>query len=291
MICSSSHQLRLVLAFNGFLKTLFIPIWILSLSAVAAASPSGNSIRLCLDSENYPPYFFNDESGVGTRQEKGMIVDLIRLSAGYSGYSVEFFRKPWRRCLADIKSGLVDASGPVIWSKARELWAVFPKDTQNNVRQESALWSVQYRVFSRNDSALRWDGERFSGIRYGVAAPLGHISHKKLKAMGILPSSTFNVVEGMTMVSRGFLDGFVNESLSGQFLIEQLGLGEKLSLQATPFLSTELYLVFSSKFMAERSIAVEQIFETLATQGPAWNAQLLQRYMPEKSSIEAAEIP
>lgn len=278
-------RFRPVRSFNGLLSFCLSLICGLSSAATNAAESSQNPIRVCLDSQNYPPYFFGADLGREDLAGKGMMLDLIRMSADYAQQPVKFTRKPWRRCLADIKSGHADASAPLMWSKARELWAVFPKNDRNEVVPESALWSVQYRVFVRSDSELRWDGHRFSGIRYGVGAPLGHVSHKKLKAMGVLPASTFNVVEGITMVSRGFLDGFVNESLSGQVLMNQLDVNETVSFLETPFIMSELYLIFSKKYQAENPSAVEKVYQAIAVHGEPWKAELVKRYVPEEARL------
>ncbi|MGH1370783.1 MAG: hypothetical protein ACRBBW_02025 [Cellvibrionaceae bacterium] len=249
---------------------------------MVAAQSQKVPIRICIDSEDYPPYFFETSS----EGSQGMILDLIRMSVEHTEHSIEFTRKPWRRCLSDVKSGYVDASGPVIWSKARSLWAQFPTDNLNQVMPESALVSVQYRVFTRSDSALRWNGTHFSGIRYGVGAPIGHISHKRLKAMGILPASSFTVEEGLTMVSRGFLDGFVNESLSGQSLINQLDIASNVSVLSPPFLSTELYLVFSHQFVADNPEVPDEVYQALALKGGLWREQLLKAYVSQASGPE-----
>lgn len=274
-----------VLQARNLLKTLFVFICGMGISAQATESPTA-TIRVCLDNQDYPPYFFGADAERAEVSGKGMMLDLINMSANHTGVAMVFIRKPWRRCLADIKSGHSDASGPLIWSKARALGAHFPTDSQGNAVSKSALWSVDYRVFSRNEAKLSWDGQSFRGIRYGVAAPLGHVSHKKLKAMGVLPSSSFTVIEGLTMVSRGFLDGFVNESLSGQFLMVQLGVDENVSAQAVPFLTTELYLAFSHQFTAKNPTLVEGFYRTFADYGSEWRRGLIEHYIPNRSEID-----
>ncbi len=83
------------------------------------------------------------------------------------------------------------------------------------------------------------------------------------------------------MVSRGFLDGFVNESLSGQALLDQLGLDKGVYAQSSSFLSSELYLVFSRQFVHKNAGVAEDFYQALATNSAQWKEQLLRQYVPD----------
>ncbi|GEM_PF-1602286 len=262
----------------------YLILWIFSIvpslasNAVAEVETRVDRLRICLEVEDYPPYFFKPENEGRYTERTGILLELIDRCAEATGVEVEYLSKPWRRCLADAKDNRVDAIAPVIWSQARQEWGRFPVDEDNRLDPEAALLSVDYPVFTHRDSSLKWDGERFTGIRYGVAAPLGHVAHRRLKHMGVLPASAFTVVDGLTMVSRGFLDGFVAESMSGRFIAKNQGY-DNLIVEIEPvFLSTELYLVFSSGYAESRPEVVDQMWKSLMHNGEEWRNASLRYY-------------
>ncbi len=256
-------------------------LWIIPLlvnHALADAEPDVDRLRICLEVEDYPPYFFKPEFEAIDAGRTGILLDLIDKCAEAVGVEVEYVSKPWRRCLADVKDNRVDAIAPVIWSHARQALGHFPMDDSNQLAAKAALLSVEYAVFTHRDSPLIWDGERFTGIRYGVAAPLGHLAHRRLKHMGVLPASAFTVADGLTMVSRGFLDGFVAESLSGRFIANKQGFDSLIVEADQPFLSTELYLVFSHGYAEAQPQLMNKIWESLTDNGPQWRSSLMRHY-------------
>jgi len=212
--CRSLFHSKLISILPRYLALWLIAIipWLAN-DEIAEQMSSVDRLRICLEVEDYPPYFFRAKNDSQSSERIGILLELIDQCAQSAGVEVEYLSKPWRRCLADVRGNRVDAIAPVIWSQARQEWGKFPLDGNNRLMTEAALLSVDYPVFTHRNSTLKWDGERFTGIRYGVAAPLGHVAHRRLKHMGVLPASAFTVVDGLTMVSRGFLDGFVAEAM------------------------------------------------------------------------------
>jgi len=151
-------------------------LFVLLLSGVASA----RDFRLCVDSNEWPPYTYPDHDGVLQR--------LVREAAARHGDSVTFVALPWLRCESMAASARLDGLVGVPDTTAERRYFVYPM-ASGKVDELRSLADVEVVLVRRVDSPAAWDGRKLSGLQGKVlyAQGYGEIA-ARLQALGI-PSS------------------------------------------------------------------------------------------------------
>lgn len=256
----------LILALGG--------MW-LALPAFAAQWPT---IRLCYESAALVPY----TSAPADKRGAGLIIELLEAAAQQAQVRLQLHQQPWKRCIHEMRQGSTDGIFVAVWQPDRDAWGRFPgRDPRLGTAADPAraLWPVQYVVIGRAGGRLSWDGQRFSGVRHGVAAPLGYVVSQRLQALGVLASESMAPPKALGMVAAGRLDGYVLEREIALDLLDQLQLQEQLVLLPTPLLETEWHLPFSHPFYAAHSDVAERFWRALGEQREKHGDELRRRYL------------
>lgn len=151
-------------------------LFVLLLSGGASA----REFRLCVDSNEWPPYTYPDHDGLLQR--------LVRAAAARRGDSVTFVALPWLRCEAMAASAQLDGLVGVPDTAAEREHYVFPL-SDGKIDPKRALAGVEVVLVRRTDIPAAWDGRTLRGLRGRVlyAQGYGEIA-ARLQALGI-PSS------------------------------------------------------------------------------------------------------
>lgn len=255
---------------SGYCVTVFIGL-LLSSSANAQ-----QPLTICYDAQSLAPYALGE--GDVPELNGGILTELITSSAKKAGFKPHFYRSSWNRCVADIQSGKADAVFPVIWSPERDEWAVFPKEDNGRLRSEARLWKGKYHIFVRQDSTLTWDGHDFGDLTFGVGAPLGYVVYQQLEELDALSSMTVGVSSGFKLTARNRIDGYVIDKMMGEYLIDQLELGDTLTLLPRPFMHADWHLPFSTKFYKQNSRKIKRMWKAIEQQRGSNGRQLIEKY-------------
>ncbi|RTR39167.1 hypothetical protein EKG38_09595 [Shewanella canadensis] len=269
----------------GFLLSMGLVIEGVIGKSMASESP-GRPFRVCFEMQDNMPFIQGvPEDGVVVLGEHGVLADLLILAAEQHSIELSFSFMPWKRCIQQLGQGKVDGIIAAIWSSERDSWGVFPKMGEA-VDNERAIWFVDYLIYIKSGSGLNWDGSNFSGVHYGIAAPLGYIAHQKLSELGVLHNQNLSLTDGFALLALERLDGYVVEESIGRRVINDLQLTDKLVSLATPFMRVHWFIPVSHQwykaypeFSLEFWLTLKGIRET---QGEA----LLQHYLelpPERN--------
>ncbi|WP_150104354.1 substrate-binding periplasmic protein [Shewanella sediminis] len=245
---------------------------------VASASPD-RPFRVCFEMQDNMPFIQGvPEDGVIVLGEHGVLADLLILAAEQHGIELSFSFMPWKRCIQRLGQGKVDGIIAAIWSSERDSWGVFPKMGEA-VDNEMAIWFVDYLIYTKSGSGLNWDGSDFSGVRHGIAAPLGYIAYQKLSELGVLHEQNLSLTDGFALLALDRLDGYVVEESIGRRVIDDLQLTDKLVSLTTPFMRVHWFMPVSHQWYRAHSEFSLEFWLTLKgireTQGEA----LLQHYL------------
>lgn len=227
----------------------------LSFSAYAGA------FSLCVEDADYPPLLLaKDLDG-----QAGLLPDMARAAGAEHGQSMTLLRRPWKRCIAMLRSGQVDALAAAFWSPERESWGAFPKRAGQATGADGdlRLWREEYRVFVPPQGKLRYDGHNFSGLSSGIGAPPGYIVWQRLKDAGVLSDTVLPPKVGLRLVALQRLDGYVIERSIGENLLRVLGISEQVSLLPQTYYEDDAYLVFSHQFQQTNPQLTQAIWHSL----------------------------
>lgn len=209
---------------------------------------------------------------IGASQEiplhdPGASIELLRqLDKKLDGLSISYQRKPWPRCLNDLKNNNVDA---VIASyrKGRESFAVFPS-TSNKTPDPS-------RAFNQFSSCLvggykfrdKWrTREIFQQRAFTLALPSGYGLSKTLEQEPFFIHYTHSRDKAFELVDKGVVDATVELCKIGDIEITNFPHTNK-DVQAIypPYELSHGYLVFSRQFYQQNKKLSLSIWQKLTS--------------------------
>lgn len=252
---------------------LVICAWFTSVPVYSEPLPT---VRLCY--EQYPQSPYSLGVSQVPQENPGLIIDLVNQALQQAGLSADFYRSSWNRCIDDLRTGQTDGLFSMIWTPQRDPWAVFPKLPTDQVDPQKRLWSGVYRIYVRRDGQVSWDGEQFKGLNFGIGAPLGYLSYKRLSELNAL--SPLNVLheEGLQLVAARRIDGYVMDPVVAAGLLKELQLEQEVVGLEIPLLEHPWYLVFSPEYYRDHSDSAERIWAALANVRETEASALVKKY-------------
>ncbi len=234
-------------------------------------------MRFCYENQDYRPYLIKSEDNSIEKGQAGMLTDLVIEASHSVGVTPKFFHYPWKRCIALLEAGQVDGIYAAIWLKKRDKWGAFPK-LNGKPDNRYLLWQVKYNIYSLKGSSLSWDGEYFSGLKTGVAAPLGYVAEEKLEALKVKAAHSYLPSEGIRLVGMGRLDGYVVESAIGDHLVLSTPEAQQVRSLDKPFMLADWYLPLSHQWVAKHPDLSQRFWQALAKARDAQGQRLYQHY-------------
>ncbi|WP_085899628.1 substrate-binding periplasmic protein [Kiloniella majae] len=223
---------------------------------------------LCAENQSYPPYFMGEQDTF-PKEKPGILVEIIAASLKETGFSAQFIRRPWKRCLKLLEQNKVDGIFASIHLKEREFIGRYPYlpvrvSISNKPDPDRRLRRVTYSLFKKKGSSFDWDGKNFSNMKHSIGAPAGYVVVKKLKDDHSMMANTRHLpAKGLQHVAAGRLDAYIVESTIGKGLIKKHGLENKLIQIKQPFASYDWYMMISHKFYNTDPQLADKIWTTL----------------------------
>ena len=229
---------------------------ILGLSLLISFDLCALTVTFCFEDRNFPPYIF---SVPNSEQPKGLMLDLIMMSAKSADIKVKFISKPWLRCQKLVKENKANALFAMIQTSERSQVFAFPKSSHS---KQAYLFKGKYAIFIQKNGPYDLDKTQTPIIgkqglnldvyhpiaQFGLSAPLGYVVRKILEKHNVLSSLNLTPLQGLKFVANGKLDGFVIDRLIGMYLIKTLGLDHKLLATEQNLLETKWHAAFNKEF-------------------------------------------
>ncbi len=135
-------------------------------------------------------------------QPGASIEHLYRLSAAIPQLQLQLQRLPWKRCLAALEAGQVDA---VIASFQPERLAIGQYPMQGPAPDpERGFGTHQTCLVSRQDARWHWDGQRFYGVdELIMARPLGYAPLKSPSQQKMTMHYTLSGTMDLALLAKG----------------------------------------------------------------------------------------
>jgi polar amino acid transport system substrate-binding protein len=243
-------------------------IFILSLAS------HSTELKFCYEAEAMYPYTNHADAKV----KRGIFVDIIEAVSKELNLKLKIYRSSWTRCKEDLRSGSADVITAVIWTKERDKWAVFPKvgDLPDGGRN---LWQGIYKVHKKRGSNLGWDGKSFNKKSVKIGAPTGYVAYKKLKKMNALTSNNLKVAQGLKLVSKSRIDGYVVDEVIGKSILKEQNIEDQIETIARPFMTSNWYAPLSLKFYRSNPELAEKFFNSVSRYRKENEKKLIQKYL------------
>lgn len=229
--------------------------WLFAIGAIFLPFTACAAINICVENRDNAPYIRTDHSGLLNR--------LVTDAASQIHQRVTFHPLPWKRCLTMVEQGAMDAALALVWNAERQARFSYPLTQDGNVDTSLRVWQGEYLIMVPHNSALEWDGQQFRQLTGGLSSPLGYASGEKLRklnAFGIDKTPD----QGLLLVSRGRLPGYVVQKEIGMETLRKYGLTHKVKVLPEPFMTEEWYLVFSPQFLRRSATTAESLWRAIA---------------------------
>ena len=231
----------------------------LSPAAAIAENPNRDSLSICVE-----PAQLNSGFNAALGQASDVIRSATVAAAQGIGLQVKFVELPWLRCLFMVKNNRLDGLIASVWQIERSEWMQYPLTAEGKPDFNRRAWLSQYSIFVAKDSQLQWDGVQFSGLKNGIGSPLGYQIASQLKLLGVLNKHIKNTEDGLKLVARGLLDGFVTEQTIGESHLEVLDLEGQIERLPELFSQQDVFVPLSRQFYRNNPLQAEKFFDLVA---------------------------
>jgi polar amino acid transport system substrate-binding protein len=244
---------------------------------VGCALPCGAgtvTLRFAHEGVTLFPYYLAADSA--TPDKPGAMLQILKLlETRIPDLKVEVQHMPWRRCLAKLEAGEIDAVESS-FNAGRMVNGVFPMRA-GQVDGRLRIHTLSYSMFATGDSGLRWDGQSFRGLDGAIGAPLGYSIVGDLKAKGLRVEESNSTVTDFQKLLLGRLDGVAAQSHVGEHLIKQERFKAIVKLEPA-LASKDYYLLLSHQFVANHPELSKRIWHELAQIRDNEMAAIMARY-------------
>lgn len=235
------------------------------LAGCAAAQPP--LLRVCLNEVPHPPWRFADAQGRVAGE--GLDFLILELFAKRTGWQVEPVLMPWKRCLADMKGGQIDAVLSMSHLPEREEFAVFPRTSAGQPDERLALRHNRYVLYARREAgAPRWNGKLVSGLAPEglVGVQSGYSIAATLRGMGLQVDEAARTVQAnLEKLARGRVQLAALQEHEAERVLELHPALAQALQRLDPVLEQRAYYpVFSLAFAARSPLPLPRLWEAMA---------------------------
>lgn len=225
------------------------------------------------DQESFPNILGEQE----VVEPPGIYLEMLRRVAADLGVEARFIRLPTKRILAGLCDGSIDVAVEFSYLPERTECARYP---MNDGEADSArrLDSLSYYLYTRDDSTLQWDGERFLNLSGRLGANRGYSIVQYLAEMGLEVETATDTTSNLMKVQANRIAGYVQLSNKADEILS-LGTVTGIRRHPIPVRSKSYYIIFSHQYHARNPELVERIWSRLGEIRDDMIAELRLRYM------------
>lgn len=242
----------------------FLACLLLICPTLAAALDAGERLvfRVAYENKTQFPNYLGDTQAVLPRP--GAAVELVKLlEERIPGLEVRFSRYPWKRCLAMLETGQVDAIFNASFRPERLEIGRYPQ-IGPDIDPSRRVTTISYHLYAYPDTILGWDGQAFQEPDLEIGAPLGYSIVPELEALGVDVISVRSSMQNLQLLAARRVHAVALQAVTGDFLLRKHP--EELAgiQRVEPPLSTKpYYLMLSRQFHSANPELAERIWNAI----------------------------
>jgi len=265
---SSCHEKNTVLQLHGvfagcrrgdaFQRGLSCVAWcLLSFQPVRAQELT---LQFAYEDKDIPPHFMGD--GVAIPERPGIVPEAVRmLESRVPGLKVQLKRIPWKRCLAELGEGKVDAIVASFHADRTGLGAYPMKDGQPDASLRFSRTRLYF--YKLKTSPLAWDGTALKNLEGPVGAQFGYSVVADLQKKGIEVSTSYSALINFRNLAQKRLAAVAAHEDTGKSLLKRQEFVEIVAVEP-PISSKDYYLVLSHQFVQRNPERAKRIWQAAA---------------------------
>jgi polar amino acid transport system substrate-binding protein len=246
---------------------------LLASAALFAGEVGAAPLTLCYEDVPQVPWTYPDGTGLN--------IELLKRVEKVTGETFTYLARPWKRCMEEAKTGLIDGLIGAADSPSRRQFAVPPLLPNGFPNAEKAMYDDNVNVFIRVGSNASWDGQALTNPRAIAIAQTGYFVVDLLRQRGqSVKDMVKSAEDGLRMLAAGSADVAV---LMGQQPLDLVRTDPrfkgKIEVAAQPFIKFSFYLIVSRSTYNANPKRIEAI----------WTAIRDVRATPEYRALEERE--
>lgn len=246
-----------LIAQKSFIALVCLLLAIYSVADTSVAEPIPEVITFCEDP--WPPYTYGN---VGHEPQGGIAVKLVKLIFSNLNYHADLKLYPWKRCLAQMKTGERDALMLLGYSNEREKYLTY----------STPVVKVQDLIWFHKDKVIDWETfEDIKHLTFGRTAGFqyGEEFEQAIKRSSIRVDQANTDLLNFKKLTTGRIDAFIaNESTAAEIFRTHPELRASLASAPKPLKEGPLYLGFSKQSPALAILPeVNQVIHKLKDNG------------------------
>lgn len=211
---------------------------------------------ICMDDHPHPPHLLADGGGTAPL--------LMQLAAQRAGVTISLYRAPSRRCLAEMRSGLVHAYAAAAPGSTIASEFVLPM-ADGAPDPARAVTTIRLLVYRRTGSAAGWDGARFTGLVKPVLAGASFIAiADRLHQIGtVYDNNAVSVQQNLEKLLAARGDALVGLDTDVAPLLRLPRYAGAIEALPVPFSEYQHYLVVTPAFYQANRAAVDALWHAI----------------------------
>ncbi|MBA8734495.1 substrate-binding periplasmic protein [Chromobacterium violaceum] len=231
--------------------------------------PAAEPLRVGISDALTSPYMIEDPAADSL--PRGRAIDLARTALRRCGLEARFLRQPGKRLVQNLGLHRLDSALLLSYQAPRRDLMAYPmRGGKPDANRRMATF--HYVFYVRNDSALRWDGARLSGLDGAVGINRGWSIGGDLAALGIAAENGSTIADNFSKLKAGRIQAYALHRQAGDLYLRHHPELQVRQL-SPPLLSKTYYWVFSRDYARRHPWHAECVWRQL----PGLRA----RYLPE----------
>lgn len=245
-------------------------------AAEATTTVPPETITIAYENSTQFPYYIGDSQNIP--ENPGVAVEMVlALQEILPGTRIELLRFPWKRCLALLESGQVDAIFNASFTEERDRFALYPRLSNGEIDNSRRLTSISYSWYTTSLN----NAEQITTDKL-IAAPAGYSIVKQLENQGYQTTLPPNSLSALRMLSAGRVEAAALQSVTGNYLLATQQSFAEIQRLDPPIVDKAYFLIFSQSFYQRYPYLTEDLWNYLGDLRDTRMPGLIERYLDPK---------
>ncbi len=229
---------------------------------VACQLQASTILKIAYDSDVQFPYYMGQSTQV-LKENPGAIVELLQLlETKIPNLKIEFVRYPWKRCLINLKTGLVDATFNSSFKEERLKLGRYPR-INGELDVSRRLTTISYYFYKKKSASFSWDGKSIVNTSLVVGAPLGFSIVSDLEKMKLKVMETHTTLSNLKRLQHGMVSLVALQQVTGDYFLSEFPMFKDLVKVNPPIKTKPYFLMLSHQFYKAQPQLSEKIWDTV----------------------------
>jgi polar amino acid transport system substrate-binding protein len=242
--------------------------------AASGAARAADAIRIAFEDKEQPPYYMGEGTAIDWAKP-GISVAIVKKAAEDLGFSADFKRQPWKRCLDDLKAGNVDAIFNSSFQKERQEYGVYPGGGTANSAQR--ITTIAYSLYRKKGNPVSWDGKAFTNLDGPIGAVAGYSIVGDLKKMSVAVEEANSTDVNLKKLLAGRIPGVAAQDVTADQFLTHADFAD-LEKVKPPLVTKDYFVMLSRAYVDADPARAAKFWAKIGELRDPMTAQLAPQY-------------